>query len=97
MNLPNAYNGWSNYATWRVSLEVCDDIVSSLIGETQMFRDTDEIAAYLENAVEEVLTNYGELTGGLALDYARSFVSDVNFLEIAEHAADDLITTDEAA
>lgn len=44
----------------------------------------------LDESVEEALTNYGEITEGIALDYARSFVSDVNFYEIAEHY-DDLI------
>jgi len=88
------YNGWTNFATWRINLEICDDLVSSMIDDRQMFRDVDALATYLEEAVDDVLTNYGEITGGLALDYARAFVSDVNFREIADHN-EDLIDIDE--
>jgi hypothetical protein len=87
------YNGWTNYATWRINLEICDDIVSSMIG-AQTFDDVESLADYLKESVDEVLTGYGETTEGLALDYARAFVSDVNFQEIAEHTADDLVRTD---
>jgi hypothetical protein len=88
------YNGWANYATWRINLEICDDIIASLIGE-QTFDDVGSLADYLEESVDEVLTNYGEKEYGLTLDYARAFVSDVNFQEIAEHAADDLVRSDD--
>jgi hypothetical protein len=88
------YNGWTNYATWRINLELCGDIVSSMVGE-QTFPDTIALADYLEETVDDILTNYGETTEGLALDYARAFVSGVNWHEIAEHAADDLVRADD--
>jgi hypothetical protein len=83
------YNGWANYATWRSNLEICDDITSSLIGE-QTFEDVDALADYLAEAVEDTITNYGELEG-LAVDYARAFVADVDWYEIAGHYVDELI------
>lgn len=88
----NTHNGWTNYATWRVNLEICDDITSSLVGE-QTFDSVDDLAEYLENEVDEVITNYGELKG-LAVDYARAFLSDVDWHEIASNA-DELIESDE--
>jgi hypothetical protein len=91
---PKGYNGWTNYATWRISLEICDDIIASLVG-AQTFDDVGSLADYLAEAVDDVLTGYGETTDGLTLDYARAFVSDVNWHEIAEHAADDLVRSDE--
>ena len=86
------YNGWTNYATWRitnyatwrVNLEILDDYVSSLVGDGPQWPDIETCAANLEETVEEVITNYGEITGGLILDYARAFVSDVDYREIAE-------------
>ncbi len=89
------YNGWSNYATWRVNLEVCEDLINMADGE--QFASIIALATYLENEVDDVLTNYGELKEGLALDYARSFVEDVDWYEIAENHAKDssLIEDDE--
>lgn len=83
MSTDKTYNGWTNYATWRVNLEVFDDI-----DLRDIFRDkptVEEVSDYLETMVDEILEQDGK---GLALDYARSFVSDVNYHEIAEHLID---------
>lgn len=80
MSTNNTYNGWTNYATWRVNLEICDGLELR-----DIYRDkpeTREVADYLEEYVNEILDQSGD---GLALNYARSFVSDVDFHEIAEH------------
>jgi hypothetical protein len=89
------YNGWRNYATWRVKLEIIGDM--DFNGLT--FDDIDALASYLEEFVGEVLTNFGEIKKGIALDYARLFVADCDYREIAQHYADDnegLIRIDEA-
>lgn len=78
------YNGWSNYATWRVNLEILDDYVSSLVGDGPQWPDIETCADALDETVDEVLTGYGNQNEGLALDYARAFVSDVNYREIAQ-------------
>ncbi len=66
------YNGWSNYATWRINLEILGDIEF----------DHPVTYDYLEEIVEDVVfTNKTE--GGLAEDYARAFISQVDFREIA--------------
>jgi hypothetical protein len=77
-------NGWSNYATWRVNLELISDYADSLDRDRQYFRDTADLADHFSEYVDEVITRGDELEG-LAVDYARSFVSDVNWYEIAEH------------
>lgn len=74
------YNGWSNYATWRVNLEILGDI------------DFDEHVTVddLKEIVEDVV--FSNLETGLKVedwrslctDYARAFISEVNFYEIAE-------------
>jgi hypothetical protein len=80
MSTNTTYNGWTNYATWRVNLEICDGL--DLRDTYRDKPETREVADYLEEYVNEILDQSGD---GLALDYARSFVSDVDFHEIAEH------------
>jgi hypothetical protein len=81
------YNGWTNYATWRVNLEVFDGFDAR-----EYFTDADdefdarELADNLKCYADELLTMNGET--GLVVDYARAFLSEVNWYEIAEHMLD---------
>lgn len=79
------YNGWSNYETWRVKTEFCDDLVESIHGEMQ-FGDEDTLAEYLESHTN---TAIDVDASGLAADWARAFISDVNWREIAAAYVDD--------
>ena len=69
------YNGWTNYATWRVNLEILGDIEF----ENKMSADD------LKEIVEDCVCNNTVEKDCLAADYARAFISQVNFYEIAEH------------
>lgn len=75
----NTYNGWTNYATWRVNLEMFDSQPADII--------TDNTNAYgLGEYLRELALEYMEQdASGLALDYAEAFLSEVNWYEIAEH------------
>jgi hypothetical protein len=75
----NKYNGWTNYATWRINLEMFDG-VAFLEDHTD---DTYDYSKRLEESANEYLEQTA--SEGLALDYARAFISDVNWYEIAEH------------
>ena len=70
------HNGWTNYATWRINLEIIDGIEI----ETKM------CAATIQEIVEDAVFSQYELGNGshLVEDYARAFISEVNFYEIAE-------------
>jgi len=74
------YNGWSNYPTWRINLEILGDI--QWVEEEIEILDEDMLKEYVENAVFE---NNG-ITGHLGLmeDYARAFLANVNYREIYE-------------
>ncbi len=76
------YNGWTNYATWRVNLEILGDIEF----------DEQVSADYLKEIVEDVVFSQYELGNGshLVEDYARAFVSEVNFYEIAQSINEEL-------
>lgn len=70
------YNGWTNYATWRVHLEMFDGMEAD---EPVRWQDVRDMA---EDVVE------ASSSEGLARDYALAFLSEVNWHEIAEHVND---------
>ena len=79
------YNGWTNYATWRINLEIIDGI------EFEVKTCAEDIKEIVEDVVfsqYELGTTRFQNTyikqAGLIEDYARSFVAQVNFYEIAE-------------
>lgn len=74
----NTYNGWTNYETWRVNLELIDPIDPRDMMADGM--DLADFADYFREYSEDVISCSGE---GLALDYARAFLSRVNWREIA--------------
>lgn len=80
----NTYNGWTNYATWRVNLEMFDGQPADII--------TDETDAWgLGQYLRELALDYlAEEATGLALSYAEAFLADVNWQEIAEHMLEDV-------
>jgi hypothetical protein len=69
------YNGWTNYATWRVNLEIFDGLPPY---ENDGAVTPEECQAYAEELVSEGAE-------GFALDYALAFLQDVNWQEIADH------------
>jgi len=73
------YNGWTNYATWRVNLEMFDGLDQDGWNDSS----ADDCKDYAEMLIEN------ESTGsGFALDYAMAFLQDVNWQEIADSLND---------
>ena len=92
-NQINSYNGWTNYATWRVkvdgmTLEYFTDSFSRAYGD-----DKESPADVGESIEEHVKSIMDEAPDGLVKDYANAFISDVNWYEIAGH----LIENEQAA
>lgn len=82
----NTYNGWTNYATWRVNLELIDGFRI----DVNTPYETLDLAVYLrETAILAVDNSCPEL-GGIAWDYAMAFLDEVNWQEIAKHKQDEL-------
>jgi hypothetical protein len=79
------YNGWTNYATWRVNLEVFDDF---RVMDEELMDDVYELGQYLRETAEVYIED-SSTEDGLARDYAFAFLSDVNWYEIAKHMIDD--------
>lgn len=84
------YNGWRNYETWRVNLEVVDDYLASMgicCKQSPDYQEPYEFSKTLQAYAEETVIGDGE---GLAYDYANAFLSDVDWLEIATAQLADL-------
>lgn len=85
----NTYNGWTNNATWRVHLEMFDgfDVREYMDGDLP---DVYGLAEWLKEYADDCVSNYGQQSCNLAVDYARAFLADVNWREIAEHILDQI-------
>jgi len=72
------YNGYTNYATWRVNLEIVEQIDIEFAVEEDLRFDADMVKEWVEYAV------FGdEDPGNLMSSYADSFLSEVNYYELA--------------
>lgn len=70
------YNGYTNNATWRVNMEILGDI---------MFEEKVSVDGLKEIVEDCVFRNPNTCnTPHLVEDYARAFISQVNFYEIAK-------------
>jgi hypothetical protein len=72
------YNGYTNYATWRINLEILDGM--------QLTKPIH--ASDLEDIVTNIVFNDDQ--DGLIADYAAAFISEVNFYELANMINDGL-------
>lgn len=72
----NTYNGWTNYATWRVNLEMFDGC--------EQYYSAGAAREFVEECIEQTTEE------GIGRDYAMAFLSDVNWYEISEHLEDNL-------
>lgn len=80
------YNGWTNYATWRVHLEIFDGFVPyDYFRDANDEFDPSELADNLKEYADEVIFECASISSGFAQDFARAFLSDVNWYEIAKH------------
>ena len=82
-----SYNGWTNYATWRINLEIFDGVTLEDLNTNQT--DPYDLKDYLQDYAEEMIFSGARpderRPSNLMEDYARAFLSDVNWYEIAEH------------
>jgi hypothetical protein len=91
------YNGWSNYATWRINLEIFDDLDISEFDGIEDKVDPELICLHtLSEALQERAEFYifecdERKPSSLMEDYARAFLNEVDWYEIAKHMVNDHI------
>jgi len=78
------YNGWANYETWRVNLEIFDGV--AWLDQFDDGMEVYEAADSLKEYATEILENEG--TKGLTFDYAMAFLDAVNWRQIAQSMFD---------
>lgn len=93
-----SYNGWSNYETWRVNLEMVDGMSlddflefhdkDSVFDANQVQYLADLIRDYCEDLVEQQVDG---LSPRLGVDIVMSFLGMVDWTEIATHLIDNYI------
>jgi len=76
-------NGWTNYATWRVNLEIFDGIDLRDMGWHKL--DKYDLAQALKDYAMDLVED-GANT--LAREYARAFLQDVEWYEIGDFMRD---------
>jgi hypothetical protein len=93
-SMTEQYNGWTNYETWRIQLEVTNGMTIEDFGfgvhevDTDDMADVESLAGSLEMYTCELIEGQAWRLGqaaGFALDLAHSFLARVNWVEIAEH------------
>lgn len=79
------YNGWTNYATWRVCLEM--DLVNIFVNvyDYSTIPDKWNLSRELTDYVEEMINVATNENNNFAYFYAMAFIEQVNFMEIAQH------------
>ena len=76
------HNGWTNYETWRVNADILSDVEFDESVDALMLQEFTE---------SMVFDNYTE-TNSLIYDFAKSFLSEVNYYEIADSINHDINT-----
>lgn len=96
-NEKTQYNGWTNYATWRINLEILDGEADAIRDSGDKFDTISDLADHLKQMVDDYFElNLGEIdpeANNYAIStmhsYSDAFIEDVNFYEIAESMAAD--------
>lgn len=75
------HNGWTNYATWRVNLEMFDN------SPWRYELPKDITPEQCQEMVEDFIYDSAD---NLVQGWAMAFLSEVNWHEIAEHMRDEI-------
>jgi len=90
------YNGWTNYETWRINLEMFDGFDAADWLDRFDFNDgactsTEYMSNVLEEIAMELIREDVTDESGFAYNLAVSFLSKVDFEEIADHMVTDYL------
>ena len=74
------YNGWTNYATWRVNLEMFDSV--NLRNHFDVIPDQTVVAKWARECADE-LVDISVQDSDTVHGWARAFLDDVDWYEIS--------------
>lgn len=81
METKETYQGWTNYATWRIALEIYDGYEMS---DHESKLDAYDLAKHLKEQTEYFVCEDTD-NSKLCKSYALAFLDQVNYYEIAQH------------
>ncbi len=81
------YNGWTNYATWRINLEIFDGLDSDQLFDSD-WGEHGLTGEHIEEWARDIIFDGVEY--GLAYSYADAFLADVNWYEIRDRLIETL-------
>jgi hypothetical protein len=76
------YKGWPNYCSWRVNLDLLEDMEADYLGISES-QSNEEVALHLKEWCEECICHLTDES--IARDFAIAFMADVDWIEIAKH------------
>lgn len=87
MNNEQTYNGWTNYATWRVNLEFFDnnfvyDYCEQHFQQCGEMPTVYDVTEHLKTYILEIIDQ--EYEKSFLVSYAECFISQADFYDIAE-------------
>lgn len=89
--MSTTYNGWTNYETWRVNLELVEGLTYADLGFSDRDAVDHDIVERVGHAVEMFCCDYvEEYSSGFALSLAHDFLARVDWEEIAQHIVDEV-------
>lgn len=88
------HNGWTNYATWRIALEMFDGYTAEDLNPNVEKATREDCKEYVETYLEDSfhafsLNKYNRKASSLISGWANAFLADVNWQEIANHLNDE--------
>ena len=87
--MSNTYNGWSNYATWKINLELLDGLSLNdlFYDDDTNINDAYDVGQELKQYIEAIIEcDEGNPT---IKGYALAFLDEVNWAEIAQNKLDE--------
>jgi hypothetical protein len=82
------YNGWANYETWRINLELIDhDYWIEFINDNEPLRDSGELEIVIREFCYDQI-DQTVVADGLARNLAYAFLDRVDWRDIARHIED---------
>ena len=88
------HNGWTNYSTWRIALEMFDCYTAEDFDPHNKRVTSETCKHYVETYLEDhlhafSLNKYNRKASSLIGGWANAFLADVNWQEIADHLNDE--------
>ena len=90
MEKEKTHNGWTNYETWRIAIEMFDGYTAEDLNPSTKIATREGCQEYVEQYLEDCIegfniNKYNRHASNIIGGWANAFLEVVNWQEIAEH------------